>query len=145
MSNSLRPHGRNLPDSFAITWIEPTKLLCPRDFPGKSTGVGCHFLLQGIFPTQGSNPGLPHCRYSIYFPAGSDSKESVYNAGDLGSISGLGRFPAEGNGNPCQYSCLENPMDGGAWCRLRKESDMTERLHFLSLYRYSRIPWWLRQ
>ena len=87
----------------------------------------------------------PHCRYSIYFPAGSDSKESVYNAGDLGSISGLGRFPAEGNGNPCQYSCLENPMDGGAWCRLRKESDMTERLHFLSLYRYSRIPWWLRQ
>ena len=43
-----------------------TKLLCPRDFPGKSTGVGCHFLLQGIFPTQGSNPGLPHCRQTLY-------------------------------------------------------------------------------
>ena len=52
------------------------------------------------------------------FPGGSDSKASVYNAGDLGSIPGLGRFPGEGNGNPIQYSCLENPMDGGAWCRL---------------------------
>ena len=49
---------------------------------------------------------------------GSDSKASVYNVRDLGSIPGLGRFPGEGNGNPLQYSCLENPMDGGAWCRL---------------------------
>ena len=40
------------------------------------------------------------------------------NVRDLGSITGLGRFPGEGNGNPLQYSCLENPMDGGAWCRL---------------------------
>ena len=51
------------------------------------------------------------------FPDGSDGKASAYNAGDLGSIPGLGRFPGEGNGNPLQYSCLENPMDGGAWCR----------------------------
>ena len=43
-----------------------TKLLCPWDFQGKSTGVGCHFLLQGIFPTQGSNPGLSHCRQTLY-------------------------------------------------------------------------------
>ena len=41
--------------------------------------------------------------------------ESVYNEGDLGSIPGWGRFPGEGNGNPLQYSCLENPMDRGAW------------------------------
>ena len=40
--------------------------LCPWDFPGRSTGVGCHFLLQGIFQTQGSNPGLPHCRQTLY-------------------------------------------------------------------------------
>ena len=40
---------------------------------------------------------------------------SGYNAGDLGSIPGLGRSPGEGNGNPLQYSSLENPMDGGAW------------------------------
>ena len=52
------------------------------------------------------------------FPGSSDGKASVYNAGDLGLIPGLGRFPGEGNGNPLQYSCLENPMDGGAWCRL---------------------------
>ena len=48
---------------FSIPWaVQPTKLLHPWGFPGKSTGVGCHFLLQGIFPTQGSNRGLPHCR-----------------------------------------------------------------------------------
>ena len=47
----------------------------------------------------------------------SDGKASVYNVGVLGSIPGSGRFPGEGNGNPLQYSCLENPMDGGAWCR----------------------------
>ena len=52
------------------------------------------------------------------FPGGSDGKVSVYNAGDLGSIRGSGRFPGEGSGNPLQYSCLENPTDGGAWCRL---------------------------
>ena len=49
MSDSLQPCG-----------------LCPWDFPGKSTGVGCHFLLQGIFPTQGSKPGLLHCRQTLY-------------------------------------------------------------------------------
>ena len=52
------------------------------------------------------------------FPGGSDSKASVYNAGDLGWIPGSGRFPREGSGNLLQCSCLENPMDGGAWCRL---------------------------
>ena len=49
------------------------------------------------------------------FPGGSDGKASVYNVGDLGSIPGSGRSPGEGNGDPLQYSCLENPMDGGAW------------------------------
>ena len=70
---------------------------------------------------------------SIDFPGGSDSKASVYNEGDLGSIPGSGRSPAEGNGNPLQYSCLENPMNRSLvgyspWGR--KELDMTERLHF---------------
>ena len=46
---------------------------------------------------------------------GSDGKASARNAGDPGSIPGLGRSPGEGNGTPLQYSCLENPMDGGAW------------------------------
>ena len=52
---------------------------------------------------------------SVLSAGGSDSKESACNAGDLGLIPGSGRFPGEGNGNPLQYSCLENPMDRGVW------------------------------
>ena len=58
MSNSLRPHRLQL-----------TRLLCPLNFPSKNTGVGSHSLLQGIFLTQGSNPGLLHCRQIIYLPS----------------------------------------------------------------------------
>ena len=65
------------------------------------------------------------------FPGGSDDKESACNAGEPGSILGLGRSPGEVNGNPLQYSCLENPMDRGAWratVRGVAELDMTEKL-----------------
>ena len=55
VSDSLPPHG-----------LQPTRLLCPWDSPGKSTGVGCHFLLQGIFVTQESNLGLLYCRQILY-------------------------------------------------------------------------------
>ena len=51
---------------FVTPWTVATRLLCPWDFPGNSTGVDCHFLLQGMFPTQGLNPGLPHCRQTLY-------------------------------------------------------------------------------
>ena len=51
----------------------------------------------------------------VGFPDGSDGKVSACNVGDPGLIPGLGRCPGEGNGNPLEYSCLENPMDGGAW------------------------------
>ena len=68
-----------------------------------------------------------------------DGKASICNAGDLGSIPGLGRSPGEGSGSPLQYSCLELTP----WTRSlvsypwgRKESDMTERLHFCTLYRH---------
>ena len=50
----------------------------------------------------------------IGFPGGSEVKASACNIGDPGSIPGSGRSPGEGNGNPLQYSCLENPMDRGA-------------------------------
>ena len=56
-----------------------------------------------------------YSRSSLVFTGGSDGKASTYNAGDLGSIPGSGISPGEGNGNPLQYSCLENPMDRGAW------------------------------
>ena len=49
------------------------------------------------------------------FPGGSDGKESACNVGDLGTIPGSGRSPGGGHGNRLQYSCLENPMDRGAW------------------------------
>ena len=62
------------------------------------------------------------------FPGSSDGKASAYNAGDLGSIPWLGRSPGEGNIYPLQYSCLENPMDRGAFGATKL--DMTERLHF---------------
>ena len=126
----LWPHG-----------LQPTRLLCPLNVPGKNTEVGCHFLLQGIFLTQESNPHFLrhlHCRRILY-PAisivnlnvngqkYSNSKESRTSLvaqtvnclptmwGDMGSIPGLGRSPGEGNGNPLQYFCLENPMDGEVW------------------------------
>ena len=71
--------------------------------------------------------------FLLDFPGGLDSKASVYNAGDPGSIPGSGRSPGEGNGNPLQYSYLENPMDGGTWLGYspwgHKESDMTKRLN----------------
>ena len=66
---------------------------------------------QGIFSTQELNP----ISYFGSFPGSLDSKASAYNAGDPGSIPASGRSPGEGNGNLLQYSCLENPMDRGAW------------------------------
>ena len=72
------------------------------------------------------------------------------NVRDLGLIPGSGRFPGEGNGNPLQYSCLENPRDGGAWCRLlsmgsqsqTRLSDFTSLLFStLSEGRVSRLMW----
>ena len=55
------------------------------------------------------------CYLNGNFPVGSDGKESACNVGDPGSIPELGRYPGEGNGNPLQYSCLENPMNRGDW------------------------------
>ena len=72
------------------------------------------------------------CVYTTQgFPGGSDSKESACNAGDPDFIPGSGRSPGKGNGNPLQYSCLENYMDRGAWWTTVhgvRESDMTARL-----------------
>ena len=69
-----------------------------------------------IWPTQHIIYDNFTCLMTTYYhPRGSDSKASAYNAGDSGSIPGSGRSPREGNGNPLQDSCLENPMEGGAW------------------------------
>ena len=63
---------------FATPWtVACTRLLHPWDFLGKNTGVGCHFLLQGIFPTQGLNPGLLHCRQKLYHLSHQGSPERL--------------------------------------------------------------------
>ena len=61
-----------------------------------------------------ASSNLPFGR-GLGFPGGSEVKASACNVGDQGSIPGLGRSSGEGSGNPLQYSCLENPMEGGAW------------------------------
>ena len=139
---------------------DPMDCSLPWNSPGKNTRVGSHFLLRGIFPTQGSNhvssivkQVLYHwatreallSNYSyflrvLFLEGGSDSKVSAYSAGDPGSFPGLGRPNGEGNGNPLQYSCLENPMDGGAWWATVHgvaESDTTEWLHFKGTVQWS--------
>ena len=77
----------------------------------------------------------------LEFPGSSEDKASTCHAGDQGSIPGLGRSPGEGNGNPLQYSCLENPMDRGAWPATvhgvtksqTRLSKFTSLLHFKAL------------
>ena len=71
-----------------------------------------HVSANGIAPSL-FMANIPLCA-GVGFPGGLDGKASACNAGDLGSIPGLERSPGEGNGSPLQYSCLEDPMDGGA-------------------------------
>ena len=76
--------------------------------------MGCHCLLR-ITVVIYNNTNVFYIIYKRGFPGGSDSKEPACNAGDPGSIPGEGGSLGEGHGNTLQYSCLENPMDGGAW------------------------------
>ena len=93
----------------------------------------------GAMPQQEIACGLGCTYANIGFPGGSEVKAPACNVGDLGSIPGLGRFPGEGNGNPLQYSCLENPMDRGAWWAIvhgvaksrTRQSDFT---HYANIY-----------
>ena len=74
------------------------------------------------------------------FPDGLDSKGSACNEGDLGSIPGLGRLPREGHGNPLQYSCLENPMDRGAWWAT--VHGVAKKHEDAEVMRWSPCMWW---
>ena len=73
------------------------------------------FIFLGSKVTAGGDCSHEIKRPLLDFPGGSDGKASVYNGIDLGSIPGLGRSPEEGNGNPFQDYCLENPMNRGTW------------------------------
>ena len=76
--------------------------------------------------------------FSLGFPGGLDRKESTCNAVDLGSVPELGRSLGKGNGNPLQYSCLENPKDRGAWWatvhRVAKSWTQLSDSHFLLFF-----------
>ena len=75
---------------FVTTWTQPARLLCPWKSPGNNTGVGYHSLLQGIFPTQGLNPGLLHCRQMLYSWA---TREAHTNADSPAIPITLSPFP----------------------------------------------------
>ena len=105
ISDSQRPHGLNSP------W----------NSPGKNTGVGNLSLLQGIFPTEGWNSPLPHCRQILYqvshkgSPCGKEPAGECRRYKQHGFHRWVERSPGGGKGNPLQYSCLENPMGRGVW------------------------------
>ena len=110
-------------------------------YPSISLSVSIFFLSLSLSHTHTTTRKLTKILIEVVsdgwgFPGGSDGKEPTCNVGEPCSIPGLGRSPGEGNGYPFQYSCLENPMDRGAWWatvyRSSKELDMTEGLtHFL--------------
>ena len=89
----------------------------------------CHFHGSSSCALQTLPPPSDHFYRSMSILGDSVGKNPLANVGDMGSIPGSGRFPGEGNGNPLQYSCLENPMDRGDWWAkvhdVSKESDMT--------------------
>ena len=125
-------------DSF-----RPNGLYSPWKSLGQNTGVGS-LSLQEIFPTQGSDPGVPHCRWILYQLSHKGSPSA--NAGDvrdMGSIHESGRYPGGGHGEPLQYSCLENPMDRGAWwatIHSVKQNLEEGRAAYFSILAW-RIPW----
>ena len=90
-------------------------MLTPFNFPGGSNSKASAYNAGDPGSIRGSGRSPGDGNGTVGFSGSSDGKASAYNAGDLGSIPGSGRSRGEGNGNPLQYSCLENPMDGGAW------------------------------
>ena len=100
MSDSVRPHRR-----------QPTRFLCPWDSPGKNTGVGCHFLLHTFSQTLVIFKNYIAVDVKQYFTV-----VLIFIFLMINGIEKISRFEfGEGNGNPLQYSYLENPMDGRAW------------------------------
>ena len=92
---------------FNLEYFENLDLTSPNPLPSSHT-------LNHLYARKSSH--LINTSFFLSgFPGGSEVKASACNVGDLGSIPWLGRFPGEENGNPLQYSCLENPMDAGVW------------------------------
>ena len=114
---TLRPHG-----------LQPTRLLRPWNFPGKSTGVGCHFLLQGIFPTQGSNPGLLNCMQTLYCLSHQGSQSEAEHWNNYIDQWLRGRTKLEEEVLLYQYSNHLQSFSKGFISLGFSHSDMTQRL-----------------
>ena len=109
--------ARSEKNTVTARWLRVAPLGTP--FSNSDDSVGCWQLTASSlfrncpWPKKDVLPKAPTPPQDLYIS--NDWKASAYNVGDPGSIPGLGRSPGEGNGTPLQYSCLENPMDGGAW------------------------------
>ena len=113
---------KNLPPNVGSI---PESGSSPREGNGNSLQYSClenpmdretwQATVYGVTHSQTQLKRLSSSSQVILMPVGSEGKASACNAGDLGSIPGSGRSPGEGNGNPTQYSCLENPMDRETW------------------------------
>ena len=95
------------PTLFWPRGLEPTRLLCPWDSPGKNTGVGCHLLLQVIFPTQGSSPGLTHYRQIVYHLSHLGSQIRTLHPQSL--IAGLYNRPVPNRKRSTSRLCILSP------------------------------------
>ena len=133
-----QPSGARTRSCDFLTWSQQSiqdqgnQLLSAKVFKKQQGNIHAQPLQKTISQQYFSFSGVKLRIYNSNFSDGSDSKDSTYNTGDAGSVPGSGRSPGEGKGNSLQYSCLEQPMDRGAWrgyspCG-RKESDMTEQL-----------------
>ena len=120
---TLRPHG-----------LQSTRLLCPWDFPGNSPGVDCHFLLQGIFPIQGSNLGLPPCRQTLYHLSHQGSwillsHEKEQNNAICNNMNGIIDYHTKWNKSererqiPYDIACIWNLKRGTNEPTYEKETD----------------------
>ena len=127
-----RPPGSSAHEVFQARILEWVVISSSRGSPQPRAGtrVSCISCIAGGFfipeppgkppwPAQCKSGLLPILKIKFHwntvFPGGLDTKESACNTGDPGSITGSGRSPGEGHGYPLRYSCLENPMDRGAW------------------------------
>ena len=103
---------------YAILWTSASQVPLSMGFSMQEYWSGLPCPLPGDLPNPEIKPTSPALAGSFFttgLHGGSDSKASAYNEGELGSIPGSGGSPGGGNGNPLQYSCLKNPMNGGTW------------------------------
>ena len=126
MSDSLRPQE-----------LYPTRLRRPWDFPDKNAGVGCHFLLQRTFPTQGSNPGLLHCRQMLYHLSHQGNLDSILKSRDI-TLTTKVRLVKAMVFPVVMYACE-------SWTIKKAECRRTDAFELWCWTRLLRVPWTARR